>query len=350
MTPFFSICIPAFKCGDILYEALASIAYQTFQDWEVIVLNDGSGEETSKICQEQTVIDPQRYTFIDAPHGGQLVSRMRMLPVARGKYILSLDSDDYFVGDDALQKMHDAIADSSCDVLLFNATRDLGAMKPFADYSGLTLQDTVPGKARGVDEASVFRTFADSFSLNNVCFKAFARECLRVDAHEIPAVHLNEDRLESLWIIESAKSYALLDEPLYYYRPNPASVTENAFKAEYFDDTLRVEAEIDKFRVEKGLMGPGRESLYCNLLVGSLYNVARVTRDEEERLADYAHIYDSVMSCANFPERVGAARPDKVIAKDLLLRRRFATLDAFLRACEGFKKFVRDSRMKGVMR
>lgn len=336
--PFFSVCIPAFRCGEVLNEALASVARQSFDDWEVIVINDGSGEETSSLCRKQSIIDADRYTFIDAQHGGQLASRMRMLTMARGDYVLSLDADDAFIGRDSFRVIYDAIKATNCDVLLFNATRNLATKKPFVDYSSLSLHQTLFSGVSRVDVVDVERSLMDSFTLNNVWCKAYTNKCLTADRSDVPVIHMNEDRLQSLWIIESAKTYALVDEPLYYYRPNPSSITERPFLPSYFDDMLEVEARVDVLRAAKGRMGEERDALLLfQLLMPALVAVAKSSGDEKKRLDAYSRIYDRVMTSKDFPHGVIRSRLDKTIALMIFFERRFRELDGYLRLRQVFK-------------
>ena len=87
---FFSVVIPTYNCAEYLKRALSSVFSQTYQDFEIIVVDDGSTDDTSKVMQSFPGV---KYIFTKENHG---VSRARNegLTHAKGRYICFLDSDD----------------------------------------------------------------------------------------------------------------------------------------------------------------------------------------------------------------------------------------------------------------
>ena len=93
-TPLFSIVIPAYNAQRFLPLTLESIFRQTVQDFEIVVVNDGSTDDTLEILQG--IADP-RLRIITRENGGECVARNHGLREARGKYIAFLDSDDVWL-------------------------------------------------------------------------------------------------------------------------------------------------------------------------------------------------------------------------------------------------------------
>jgi len=92
--PCVSVIIPAFKSPDYLNQALASVAGQSFTDLEIIVVDDGSGDE----CVSQYRLPPSaRLIRLPRPHGGAAVARNTGLEAARGQYLALLDQDDVWL-------------------------------------------------------------------------------------------------------------------------------------------------------------------------------------------------------------------------------------------------------------
>ena len=91
-TPTVSVVMPTFNRAEYLRDAIASVRAQTFEDWELIVVDDGSGDETRALLQSER---DRRVTVVFCTHTGNPgVVRNRGIALARGKYVAFLDSDD----------------------------------------------------------------------------------------------------------------------------------------------------------------------------------------------------------------------------------------------------------------
>ena len=91
--PFFSIVIPVYNVEPFLEECLQSILNQTFSDYEVILVDDGSKDGSGMLCDRYAASDP-RFQAYHKQNEGQLASRIYGMERASGLYILSPDSDD----------------------------------------------------------------------------------------------------------------------------------------------------------------------------------------------------------------------------------------------------------------
>jgi len=92
--PFFSIIIPTYNRRSFLAIAVDSVLRQTFPDFELIISDDGSSDETSAFCRS---IKDERVRYLALPHKGVASARNQGLFLAKGRYICFLDSDDRFL-------------------------------------------------------------------------------------------------------------------------------------------------------------------------------------------------------------------------------------------------------------
>lgn len=92
--PVFSIVIPAYNRADIIEKSIQSVLTQEFQDFEIIVVDDGSKDNTVDVVKS---ISDSRIRLITQQNGGASRARNRGVEEARGKYIAFLDSDDVFL-------------------------------------------------------------------------------------------------------------------------------------------------------------------------------------------------------------------------------------------------------------
>lgn len=92
-TPLFSIIILVYNSAKTIRECLESIITQSFPDFEVIIVNDGSTDETTEIVKSFSENDP-RIKLYSFPNSGVSETRRRGISLATGEYILQVDSDD----------------------------------------------------------------------------------------------------------------------------------------------------------------------------------------------------------------------------------------------------------------
>jgi glycosyltransferase involved in cell wall biosynthesis len=95
MTPFFSIIIPVYNVAPYLRECLDSVLGQTFTDWEVICVDDGSTDGSGAILYEYAAKD-SRFRVVHQTNEGVSAARNAALDVAKGRWILFLDADDFW--------------------------------------------------------------------------------------------------------------------------------------------------------------------------------------------------------------------------------------------------------------
>jgi glycosyltransferase involved in cell wall biosynthesis len=91
--PFFSIIIPAYNRKNFLKIAINSVMCQTFSNFELIIIDDGSDDNTKGIMQE---FNDERITYLYQSHKGVSAARNRGVELSQGKFICFLDSDDRF--------------------------------------------------------------------------------------------------------------------------------------------------------------------------------------------------------------------------------------------------------------
>lgn len=91
--PLVSVIVPAFNAEAFVGRTLASLRAQTFRDFEVVVVDDGSTDGTAAIVETVARADP-RFRLIRQPNAGVAAARNRALAEARGRYLANLDADD----------------------------------------------------------------------------------------------------------------------------------------------------------------------------------------------------------------------------------------------------------------
>ena len=89
-----SIVMPAYNCADYIEETLQSVLMQTYENWEVVVVDDQSTDDTKKIVKAFATKDKRIRLLELEKNSGVAIARNRGIVAARGNYIAFLDSDD----------------------------------------------------------------------------------------------------------------------------------------------------------------------------------------------------------------------------------------------------------------
>ncbi|MGL4986220.1 MAG: glycosyltransferase [Treponemataceae bacterium] len=116
--PFFSILIPVYNTEEYLRRCLSSVLNQSFDNFEVIIVNDASPDNAKSLLAEYAERDKRIKIINHSKNEGLLVARITGMEQATGDYILFLDSDDYFELT-ALEVLHKNLHNNPCDMLEF---------------------------------------------------------------------------------------------------------------------------------------------------------------------------------------------------------------------------------------
>ncbi len=113
-----SIIVPVYNVEKYLSKCLDSIINQLYKNIEIILINDGSTDNSKKICEEYVMKD-NRITLINTKNSGQSAARNVGINAAKGKYIGFVDSDDY-IEPSMFQYLYNLIKDNKADISICN--------------------------------------------------------------------------------------------------------------------------------------------------------------------------------------------------------------------------------------
>ena len=115
---FFSVIVPVYKVEEYLPACIESVLSQTFSDFELILVDDGSPDRCGEICESYKEKD-NRIKVIHKPNGGLASARKAGIQIAKGDYVFNLDSDD-LIENDTLEYAYNKITDTNCEILTFS--------------------------------------------------------------------------------------------------------------------------------------------------------------------------------------------------------------------------------------
>lgn len=235
-----SVIVPVYKVEEYLHECVDSILAQTFREFELILVDDGSPDNCGKICDEYAQKD-SRVRVIHQENQGLSGARNSGIDVAQGEYITFIDSDD-------------RVAARYLEVLL-------AAVREGADVAVCQHREFLDGEVPAPWQGTLFWQSFDTVDAlvklydgsHMVPVNAWGKLLHRnlIGNTRFPVGRLHEDQAFTPYILYSAKRIVSCDAVLYHYRVNAASITRNTFSLRRYDDLWAIEGCI-RFFEERG--------------------------------------------------------------------------------------------------
>ena len=211
----FSIIVPVYNAEKYLDACADSVLGQTFRDFELLLIDDGSSDDSGALCEKIAAQDA-RVSVIHQNNSGPSVARNKGIQKAKGEYLLFLDSDDCYADTTVLQKVTSCILASGADVVCMNYAR-FGGRPGARGAALLPMQEcSDPGQM-------VARTIYTS----SACLKAIRTKLVRGAGICFPEGVRCEDVDFCGRVLAMAPSMAYCPDASYLYRVNPASATHN---------------------------------------------------------------------------------------------------------------------------
>lgn len=207
-----SILIPAYNAALYLHECLNSVIKQTHKDLQIVLIDDGSKDETLKIAKEYAKKD-SRIEVYSQQNAGVAITRNHLLNKAKGTYTLFVDADDW-IEPEMVETLMTMIADSGAQIAMC-------ALIPQNPNS-----HTVPSKNNQVNIWE-FDEFIKYFLLHRELTGSLCNKLIRTDLYSqfTPGIAYGEDAMVMWKILLSTSKMAVTKNQYYNYRMNPESVS-----------------------------------------------------------------------------------------------------------------------------
>ena len=265
-----SVVVPVYNAEAYLQECLASLASQSYKDFEVLMVDDGSKDNSLAICREWAEKD-SRFRVFSQENAGVSVARNRALQEAKGEYVCFVDADDV-IAPDYLAHLLDSSKDGCFPMCGY--TRDIGML--------------------GTGGDSIHRYEAKQFLVNvveesidhpNLWMMLFKRDI--IENHGIrftPGCVRNEDTEFYIHYLLYEQSVVVSNYRAYFYRPNPASamcapITIKALSS------IEAAGRMNQMLFERGIVSDDRIVL-SNSVLTYAYALAK---NKNAELYDYLH-------------------------------------------------------------
>ncbi len=217
MSALVSIIIPIYNAAPQLARCIESVRRQTYQNLEILLVNDGSHDASLPICHMYAGVD-SRIVVIDKPNSGVSATRNTAIEAARGAYLQFVDADDYLVPD-ATERLVARATETASDMVIANYFRVNG--EEISEFGFLQRGDVM----NRTEFAKELMVAPASFYYGVLWNKLYAARIIRqyhIRCSE--ELEWSEDFLFNLEFIRYAEHFAALSAPVYYYVKTQGSI------------------------------------------------------------------------------------------------------------------------------
>ena len=240
MNPIISIVVPIYNVEKYLPQCIDSILNQSFKDFELILVDDGSTDNCLKICEDYKKLD-KRVIVIHKENGGLSSARNAGIKVSRGKYIAFIDSDD-FIHKDMYKVLYNNLKNNNLDISICNYTR--------VNENSL-LNDNESNKLSKISKYNNIEALNELYTDNRLIFTVVWNKLYRRDIFENIVFDYgksDEDEFIIHKILYKGLNIGYVDKDLYFYRIREDSITGSVFNIKRLDKLEALSNRIKFFK------------------------------------------------------------------------------------------------------
>lgn len=331
--PLFSVVIPFYNAEDYLSGAIESIISQTYSQFEIVLVDDGSTDDSVNIAKWYKDECACCLTIVSQANQGPMAARLLGASLAKGEYLVFVDADDSLYSD-ALEIVHNSLSDEKADIVIFKATSSKWQFHTGACRSASPSYSM--NKAR--------QLLISTFELNALWGKAIRRELFVASAKVLAQneVRYGEDLFQQLPLFDAATSVTFIDKRLYKYRRNPLGGGSSISKTRLMDISFvreQLMCYADRWGIETF---PYLHINNCLEVLQYAFDaaVARKSRDERLNYVDYAASSDLLLNSVRGLKRSNFSLLDWIGIRLLLLNKTKQFM-AYAHGVRGIKRLYR---------
>lgn len=282
--PLLDIIIPVYNTAQYLEQCIQSVIAQTFTNWHMLLVDDGSTDNSPQICDKWAERDP-RITVIHKANTGQADSRNVALERSTAELIGFVDSDDW-IEPDMYATLINAMRGNNADIALCSHFKD-----NMSESQAKSIVGVGNGNSAVIEGDNIQRLIIRDRIQSYIWQMVFRRECL---AYRMPNHICFEDYAVLPHWFENARRVVCIQRPLYHYRMRKSSaVHEKSPEKEY----AFFEAEKQRFEFYRNT--PMRDESTRQMVVRCLRVAKYITRMNIQRHAINTYLHSIRQQLAN---------------------------------------------------
>ncbi|MDU4937967.1 MAG: glycosyltransferase family 2 protein [Clostridium sp.] len=240
MGDLISIIIPVYNVRNYIEKCLYSVINQTYSNIEIIIVDDGSTDGSSEVCDEIASKD-NRIKVIHKENGGLSDARNKGIENANGEYILFLDSDDW-VKKSWCERMYELLKENDADISVCNY------------YKVISEEEILENDEIKIKHMDNIEALNNIYTEDNVQYilawnKLYKKSLFKELRYPFGKVH--EDEFLTPEILYLSEKVVVTNEKLMYYRQTPGSIMNREFNIKRLDYIEALEKRTEFFREKK---------------------------------------------------------------------------------------------------
>lgn len=225
MSPKVSIIVPAYNAESTIERCILSVVAQSYKNFELIIVNDGSTDSTRKICT--TFLQDNRIKLFDKHNSGVSAARNTGIDLSTGKYVLFLDADDTLSPTACEYYVH--IMDKGVDLCIADFHRIKNGKVINTDTMNLSLIEGIYNKREFTE---LFEILYKHHYINSPWGRCYRRD--KMEDRFTEKLNIGEDLLFNLSYLLHCDKIMILDEKLYQYYVQDVGTLSSSFRMESF--------------------------------------------------------------------------------------------------------------------
>ena len=206
-----SIIVPAYNVESLVERCLYSLCVQTYQNIEIVVVDDGSTDKTGQVCRDYAKKD-SRIVVVTQENGGLSAARNKGIQVAHGNYYMFVDSDDY-INHNMTSILYSNLQEHEADIAMCDFVKIYEGEE---DYKQLIFQNEAPGQIFLYESEQVMELLWTVGQQTVIaCNKLFKKEVFENLYFPVGLVHEDEHLIHHL--LDRCKRFVYDNRQLYYY-------------------------------------------------------------------------------------------------------------------------------------
>lgn len=238
--PLVSVIVPIYNVEQYLEECFDSLLSQTYENTEIILVDDGSPDASGKLADQLKLRD-DRVMVVHKKNGGLSDARNAGMKIAKGEYITFVDSDDY-LDHSFIETLVALVIENDADIVQCDNSR-----KPDKLGQGSGVVQIMEGGAAFV-ELMKYKVVSPT-----AWGKLYKRSLFTDNGIIFPVGRIHEDTAILYKLIYFAKHVACFNRVLYYYRVNENSIMTASYTDRHYESVVKYHDELDEFIVKNDI-------------------------------------------------------------------------------------------------
>jgi len=259
--PKFSIIIPVYNVEKYLEESVNSILNQSYKDFELILVDDGSKDNSKRICENYASID-ERVRVINCENSGSGIARNKGIDIAIGEYCYFADADDTLLPD-ALYIMNQEINNSHADLYVFGYILKRRDMQKEIKKNRINLY--IEGKTIR-ENYQFYMEDGETYIQGAPWNKLFKTKNIKENNVFYPDLRRNQDEVFIVRYMNTVNSVKFSDKLIYKYYVNNLQDEWNKFPKDYFEIRTKVYREF-----KENIIKWNPENVKVKILINFMY-------------------------------------------------------------------------------